>query len=210
MIEIYVFVNPLGHKCLSIEKQIMELAQQLDRKVHFRFVPIVNIRTVREKMKMQNQDVADIDLVNRTFEENYSMALDVKAVQLQGRKKGRMFLTNMQEAVNCHERNYSQTLVMEALKKIGADIDLFKKDRQNKLIHRAFVNDQQLAHEMHIRHVPSAVVYDFAHNGDGYLIDKDILVNTKQFYEEVFQHLFPGKSESCANYIANNYLKLMN
>ncbi|MGO3610200.1 MAG: DsbA family protein, partial [Enterococcus sp.] len=51
MIEIYLFVNPIGKKCLTIERRVIELIDQCDLKIQLRLVPIMNLKTISEFMK---------------------------------------------------------------------------------------------------------------------------------------------------------------
>ena len=48
MIEIYLFVNPIGKKCLSIEQRIIDLINKYDMKIQLRLIPIMNLKTVSE------------------------------------------------------------------------------------------------------------------------------------------------------------------
>lgn len=51
MIEIYLFVNPIGKKCLSIEQRIIDLINKYDMKIQLRLIPIMNLKTVSEFMQ---------------------------------------------------------------------------------------------------------------------------------------------------------------
>lgn len=89
MVEIYLFVNPLGGVCLEIEKEIIQLSVNDKKKIQLRFIPLLNMKTINEFLSRQHIPINDIKRRNRIFEDLYSAALDYKAAQLQGRKKGR-------------------------------------------------------------------------------------------------------------------------
>ena len=101
MIEIYLFVNPLGAICLSSEKRLLNFVQTSEQKIQFRLMPLVNMQTITDVMKRYNIPKHDIDARNKLFENTYAAALDAKALQLQGKKKARKFLMQMQEEVAC-------------------------------------------------------------------------------------------------------------
>lgn len=99
MVEIYLFVNPLGGVCLEIEKEIIQLSVNDKKKIQLRFIPLLNMKTINEFLSRQHIPINDIKRRNRIFEDLYSAALDYKAAQLQGRKKGRQLLIGLQKAV---------------------------------------------------------------------------------------------------------------
>ncbi len=43
MVEIYLFVNPLGGVCLEIEKEIIQLSVNDKKKIQLRFIPLLNL-----------------------------------------------------------------------------------------------------------------------------------------------------------------------
>lgn len=87
MVEIYLFVNPLGGVCLEIEKEIIQLSVNDKKKIQLRFIPLLNMKTINEFLSRQHIPINDIKRRNRIFEDLYSAALDYKAAQLQGRKR---------------------------------------------------------------------------------------------------------------------------
>lgn len=87
MIEIYLFVNPLGGICLNIEKDILKLVETENKKIQFRFIPLVNMKTINHLIKLFDIPAHDIEQRNQLFEDIYSAALDYKAAQLQGKRK---------------------------------------------------------------------------------------------------------------------------
>ena len=62
MIEIYLFVNPIGKRCLSIERRIINLINQYDMKIQLRMIPIMNLKTVSEFMQRIGASEKDIQL----------------------------------------------------------------------------------------------------------------------------------------------------
>ncbi|MFT8823327.1 DsbA family protein [Liquorilactobacillus satsumensis] len=46
VLEIYLFINPIGSKCYRSEQNIIKLVDQLSTDVKFRFIPFLNLNTV--------------------------------------------------------------------------------------------------------------------------------------------------------------------
>ena len=47
MVEIYLFVNPLGGVCLEIEKNYTIVVND-KKKIQLRFIPLLNMKTINE------------------------------------------------------------------------------------------------------------------------------------------------------------------
>ncbi|EPH97681.1 hypothetical protein D920_01846 [Enterococcus faecalis 13-SD-W-01] len=174
MIEIYLFVNPLGKHCYNIEQQILEFIEEDygKKEFHFRFLPLVNLQTIGDVMQNQGISKNDIQKRNQLFSETYSAALDCKAAQFQGKKKGRQFLIQLQKTVGCEGTPYSPALAEKIFKEIGGDLAMFKEDRQSEFVKEAFFADQKIAREMGIVQHPSAVIYNYASERDfGVLVE---------------------------------------
>jgi predicted DsbA family dithiol-disulfide isomerase len=183
VIEIYLFVNPLGGLCLQSEKEIMKIAASQKKRMHYRFIPVVNMKSIKEYLIREGVQHTDIEKRNYFFETSYSAALDLKAIQLQGRKLGRLFLTTIQQRVGIERHHYSKDLVLSIVEEIGGDAEMFQEDRQSDLVKRAFTTDQQLAHEMSVVALPSAVLYDFDKDEDGMIIEQDIIPTINEYLQ---------------------------
>lgn len=162
MIEIYLFVNPLGAICLSSEKRLLNFVQTSEQKIQFRLMPLVNMQTITDVMERYNIPKHDIEARNKLFENTYAAALDAKALQLQGKKKARKFLMQMQEEVACKKKEYTQELVLSLVEAVGGDLEMFEEDRRSDLVKTLFQEDQNTAREMGITTHPSAIVYNYA------------------------------------------------
>lgn len=170
MIEIYLFVNPLGDICLNVEKEILKFVENQNKKIQFRFIPFVNMKTIDRLMKKSTTN--NINIRNKLIEHIYSAALDYKAAQLQGKKKGRHLLLSLQKAVSVDNISYSAELSERFLMEAGGDLEMFRSDRQSEFVKESFQTDQQIAREMGIVTHPSAVVYNYASERDfGVLVE---------------------------------------
>ncbi|MGC6769916.1 DsbA family protein [Enterococcus sp. LJL51] len=175
MIEIYLFVNPLGSICLDIERDILSFAQAENKKIQLRLIPLVNMKTIDGLLSLYNIPSHDINRRNQLFEEIYSASLDFKAAQLQGKKKGRHILLNLQEIVGEAGSVYSPDLAEKLIVESGGDLEMFRSDRQSPFVKESFQIDQQIAREMGVSKHPSAVIYNYACDRDFGVLVEDYL-----------------------------------
>lgn len=172
MIEIYLFVNPLGGICLNVEKDILKFVETENKKIQFRFIPLVNMKTINDVIHSSDTWHCGINQRNHLFEDVYSAALDYKAGQLQGKKKGRYLLLGLQKAVTVENKPYSPKLAEQLIVEVGGDLEMFKADRKSDFVKKSFQTDQQIAREMGISKHPSAVIYNYTCDRDfGVLVE---------------------------------------
>ncbi|MBP1047728.1 DsbA family protein [Enterococcus sp. BWM-S5] len=177
MIEIYLFVNPLGKICLSIERDILKFAQAESKKIQLRLIPLVNMNTIKNLLKVHEISSTDITGRNKLFENTYSAALDFKAAQLQGKKKGRHILLNLQQMIAEDNIPYSTDLAEKLIVEAGGDLEMFQADRNSSFVKDSFQIDQQIAREMGVSKHPSAVIYNYACDRDfGVLVEECLTI----------------------------------
>ncbi|MFC6169320.1 DsbA family protein [Loigolactobacillus jiayinensis] len=162
MLEIYLFVNPLGEHCLEAERSVLQVAEEHHDTVHYQFLPLVNLHTVTDVMKRNRFDTHDLDMRNKIFKIIYAAALDYKAALFQGKRRGQEFLMQLQDALNFHHERYTDALISDLVSHSGLDTAMFREDRKSQLAVESFEADQRVACEMQIQHHPSAVVYNYA------------------------------------------------
>lgn len=191
MIEIYLFISPLGRQCLKTEKMMLDLISNENKKFQFRIIPLLNLHTVQRYLIKQSLPTNDIKLRNKIFREFYSASLDYKALLLQGKRKGQSFLFKLQEKVGVQKIPYSAELVKEIIQEVGADQEMFQVDRKSSAVKRYFENDQKTAHEMGITEHPSVVVFNYACDRDYGILIEDCGKT------EIFHELFKTDEDSC-------------
>ncbi|KRN28440.1 dithiol-disulfide isomerase [Lactobacillus selangorensis] len=187
MLEIFLFIDPIGRRCLDAERTLLKIVSESDEKIHYRFMPTLNLKVVNNDMIGRSMDIHDLEQHNRTFQLMYRAILDIKAASFQGNKKGRQYLMALQEALTEQGKTYNDALVKELAKQVKLDRDMFLEDRQSDLAKQAFEKDQQLSCEMKITQAPSAVVFNYAkpaseygllvENCDSYPLMRDICLN---------------------------------
>ncbi|MGO1970055.1 MAG: ClpXP adapter SpxH family protein [Levilactobacillus brevis] len=156
MLEVYLFVNPLGAPCMRSEQNIMKLAARLNSKVSFQIVPLLTQQVVARSLPAQ----PTLAERNAQFKVHYNAILAYKAALFQGKRKGRDFLLKMQTAVVADHQQFSTDLALSLAQACHLDIDMFKEDCSSDLAKQAFKTDQKLAAEMKITQSPSAVIFN--------------------------------------------------
>ena len=80
MLEMYLFINPLGAVCYQAEQDILTLVARSDKQINFRFIPLLTLKTVTSVMKTRHIPLGDLEQRNKLAKELYQAALDCKAV----------------------------------------------------------------------------------------------------------------------------------
>ncbi|KAF1302100.1 DsbA family protein [Candidatus Enterococcus willemsii] len=170
MIEIYLFIHPLGQLCYEAECKLLDFIYQDSHKIHLQILPLVNLMTNTSVMKRAGYDASNLACRNAFLMQSYEAALDYKAAQLQGKKYARNFLLQLQTALLKQHLPYSKQLTEQLFKQTGGDLEMFREDRQSTLIKEMFWQDQCTAREMNIQQQTSAVIYNHDTQNVGLLL----------------------------------------
>lgn len=173
LLEVFMFVNPIGGVCLETERNILQSLNSHQQKARINVVPLANLQIVTDYLKRSNLDLHDLQLRNHIANITYQSLLDYKAASFQGKRRAREFLLNLQRHINKDHEKYSDELVSIAAAEAKLDLKTFTEDRQSKLVKDLCEADRQLASELNVRRTPSTVLVDYRHNvdGDGVLIE---------------------------------------
>lgn len=160
MLEMYLFINPLGNVCYEAEKNILKLVDQSSEKINFRFIPLLSLNTLSSIMKKNGLHKNDLEAQNFLAAKIYRLALDYKAALFQGKKRGHDFLLNIQKQVLKHQVEYCDKLVYQIAKDCDLDLEMFKQDRYSDFTFHSFKQDQEMAAEMNVSIHPTLVLYN--------------------------------------------------
>lgn len=175
VIEVFLFVNPLGPNCYESEKLVESFSDERDEKVKIRFVPLLNLQSIKN---LVNEGHAAITRNrNELYADSYDASLAFQAASLQGKKKGRNFLMQLQKLVVEDKQAVSTSLFLEIAETIHLDMDMFQEDLESEFSKKAFSKDQKLAMEMNVTEAPSCVIYSSKDTRQGYRIESSF---TKQ------------------------------
>lgn len=171
MLEIHLFVNPLGMRCFRCEQDVLRIDQQLRTKVNYQFIPLFNMDTIQQTMKLYHLNDHDLNVRQQTSATLYQIILDYKAALFQGRKRGRHYLLRLQSALIHEGADYSEALAQKIAQQAQLDLDMFWEDRKSELAIKAFKKDQYMADEMGVTQTATAVVFDSEQPVYGYMIN---------------------------------------
>ncbi|MEJ6400809.1 DsbA family protein [Nicoliella lavandulae] len=199
MLEAYLFVDPLCKECVQAEHVILKLADDLDKTFSFQFIPMLNMKSIRDCYYKSGQHLSN---ESKYFKTEYNTVLDYKASLFQGRKCGRKFLMGLQDELIVNGKEYNNDVCLKVAKQAGLDIEMFEEDRRSTLAINAFKADQKLAQEMKIQKPASAVIFDCDSFECGILMDQinyndlvEVCTNDTNIYEnkDLFKYNKDGK-----------------
>lgn len=170
MLEIHLFVNPLGQRCFQCERDLLRVDVQLNNTVNFQFIPLMNMQTIDKTLHDYRQQHWHVFNQQKIANTTYSVILDYKAALFQGRKRGRMFLLDIQKALLEEHADYNVDLVQRLAKEAQLDMEMFMEDRQSSLAKQCFKKDQRLANQMGITDSATAIVINTSNPEYGTLI----------------------------------------
>ena len=156
MLELYLFINPLGSTCYHAEQNILKLVELSKSKIKFKFVPLLNINSISSIMSSYGIDACDLKKRNQISQVLFRSAIDYKAAMFQGTKRGRKFLMTIQQEIHENHRDYTH--------------EMFLADRQSDLAVKCFKQDQKLAADLKVQTHPTLVVYNLAGYDCGFSI----------------------------------------
>ena len=168
MLEIHLFVNPLGMQCYHCEQDVLRIDRDLQAtKLNYQFVPLITMQTIEDTLTRYQLDYRQRQRVSHLL---YQVSLDYKAALFQGGKRGRRYLLYLQGELIKHQRRYSLALIKEVAAMAGLDLEMFLADRESPLAKQAFSADQKMANELGVTQTASAVVFDTSGPDYGILI----------------------------------------
>lgn len=159
MLEVYLFVNPLGTNCFACEKQVNQISAQTQSKLQIQFVPMLNLQTINSTFHRLSSEHPALDR-NELADQLYQVILDYKAASFQGKRLGRQFFLRLQEKLLGQHQLYSAELGSQVAHDLALDVEMFEEDRRSKLAENAFSADQRLVSEMGIEHPSETVIFD--------------------------------------------------
>lgn len=198
MLELYLFVNPLGQTCYQAEQELLQLIQQCPTKVNLRFIPFLNLQTASNLIQENPHRNC-----HELSKELSQAALDYKAALFQGQKRGRQFLMKIQEGF-AQYGSYNHDLVLQAAKASQLDWDMFVSDRQAEFTIQSFHKDQRLANQMQVKANPTIVL----ENVDN--LDCSLVLSVHEFKEILPQILPSSESKPCQMKLYTEHQKHFN
>lgn len=160
MLEIHLFVNPLGLGCINCEDSLVSVDRDISTKINYQFVPLLNMKTIADTAAAFGHSDYSLALRNQTADVLMQVTLDYEAALFQGRRRGRLYLLQLQRALLKEPQHYSKHFAQQIAQKAKLDVEMFLEDRQSQLAKRSFKKHQQLASSLGILSPSTAVVVD--------------------------------------------------
>jgi predicted DsbA family dithiol-disulfide isomerase len=162
LLEMFLFVNPLGAQCRQAEAAVFRLQQESRQKVDLHVAMLLNFQVITDILTHHHQDPKDLNLRNLVNDAAYQVALDFKAAQLQGNQKARQLLLGEQEMFNDGNFTYDPAFAMALVSGYHLNQVAFLDDRQRLATTRCLDSDQHMAQEMGVTQAPDVIVFDTA------------------------------------------------
>lgn len=174
IIEIFLFINPLGANSFDAEETIEAFSKERDERVKISFVPLLNFNSVKKQLLNEKAVQTSIENRNKMYTDSFNASLAFAAASMQGKKKARKFLMTLQKNIIENNNTFSKSIVLKSAQAAKLDIEMFEEDFNSDLVKTAFTKDQKLAQEMSVQDTPACVL--FTGNGEeyGYRIDSII------------------------------------
>ncbi|WP_278363620.1 DsbA family protein [Leuconostoc lactis] len=145
MLDIYHFSNPFSPTCLKTEERLLYITPGLATRTRLRFIPLINPDTVTEyathRAVLTDQPTSLADKI-------FHVVCDYKAAQIEGNKKARNFLVQIQQRVTNQNLPYSEALSVATAQQVGLNTDDFLHNRVTDDTLAAVIADQKLAQTM--------------------------------------------------------------
>lgn len=177
LIEIYLFVDPLGKKCNNARKTINKFREDHVDDIKLRIIPIVNSKKVLgySRKDKQPQLTSFVEKNNRFSTNTYHACLAFHASTMQGKKTGHQFLSDLQAAVVEEKEPFSEDLVYTIAEDIHSlDEEMFIEDYNSDLTKNIYHRNLKLAAEMNITKTPSCVIIKNNEESEEIRVDKEI------------------------------------
>ena len=76
MLEIHLFVNPLGMRCFRCENDVLRLDQNLRTKISYQFIPVFNMQTITDTIRLYHLDACNLTVRQEVSKVLYQVILD--------------------------------------------------------------------------------------------------------------------------------------
>lgn len=170
MLEIHLFVNPLGMCCFRCENDVLRVDHDLNTKISYQFIPLFNMQTIADTIDLYHLDACSLKVRQEVSTTLGQTILDYKAALFQGGRRGRQYLLRLQDVMIKKGWHYSDHLAKKVAEKSQLDLEMFMEDRHSAIAKQAFKKDQAIANSLGITTTATAVIYDSTEPNYGYLI----------------------------------------
>ena len=176
LIEIFLFVDPLGKRCNNVRKIISSFKTERPERIKIRVIPMVNFSKVYRHTRRQSisLDSSIVDQNNQFSNNTYQACLAFHASAMQGKKMAHKFLEVLQEQVVEEGLPYTDELMYSIVKNIGLDVEMFTEDYKSELTEKIYKKNLNIAAEMKVKSTPSCVIFKDDDEEEAIRLNKEI------------------------------------
>ncbi|KGR73689.1 DsbA family protein [Ureibacillus sinduriensis] len=183
-IELYIFIDPLCNKALTMQTMLRKLQLQYEHYFTWRYIlstKLASLNTLGRRTKGCLTG-AELDITHPALP-----SIAVKAAELQGKRASSRFLLKLQEHALLKTKEVtSYSALIEIAKESNIDIDEFTSDFGSKEAARAFQCDLHIMREMEIEEVPSIVFFNECIEDEGLKVSG---MYTYEVYVQILQEM---------------------
>lgn len=209
MFEIFFFINPIGIYCYDTEKKIQKTATELGIDVSYHFIPIVNSATIQDDIMRRRKECQCINSISwYTMAVHHALA-DYHALKIAyGNKKARIFLLNLQQALDQDETVFSSDLSQKILTQMHINLGTIQKLRKSKYVFDSIAQDQKLIEQWQVQTTPTTIIFNEDNdNTNGFMLEGTVSQN------DLLDLFVPNRSKKVEQdttpLFSNNYLRLI-
>ncbi|MFC7685636.1 DsbA family protein [Ureibacillus sp. GCM10028918] len=183
-IELYIFIDPLCKKALTMQTVLRKLQLEYDHYFTWRYIlstKLASLNTLGRRTK-GCMTGTELDITHPALP-----SIAVKAAELQGKRASARFLLKLQEHALLKTKEVtSYSALIEIAKESNIDIDEFISDFGSKEAARAFQCDLHITREMEIEEVPSIVFFNECIEDEGLKVSG---MYTYEVYVQILQEM---------------------
>lgn len=173
-IEIFLFINPISESSFKMEKEVLKFIGIYEKDAQMSILPYHNPQTLFNYMQRNQMPTQSTQLWNTLQNDIYHVSLAYIAATIQGKKKGRNFLMDVQEQIVDQDKPLSKKLLIEAAKKARLDIEMFLSDFHSSFTQSLFHLDQEVSKTMGATDTPTCVLVTTGEEKTTTLIESSI------------------------------------
>lgn len=157
-IELYIFIDPLCKKSLTMQTVLRKLQVEYDHYFTWRYILSTKLASLNSLSRRTKGCItgAELDITHPALP-----SIAIKAAELQGKKAATRYLVKLQEYALLKTKDVtSYAALIEIAKEAHIDVDEFISDFGSKEAARAFQCDLHITCEMEVDEVPSIVFFN--------------------------------------------------
>lgn len=157
-VELFLFINPISPASLKMEEEAFKFIDTYKQKSQITIFTYHNIYTLYSYMIKNQLAPESTALWNKLHNDSYHLSLAFIAATIQGKKKSRKFLLNIQRKMLNQKEPLSKSVLLDSAKKANLDIDMFLSDFHSPFVQKLFLSDQKISKSLGIIGTPSCLL----------------------------------------------------